>query len=151
MVDNFKENIERFSKAFIPVMHLFFNLANEVSKVADFSLAQYRMLMLIYHDGPMTITALKNRLQIAQSTASEMADRLVHQGYLFREKNPQDRRVTLFKLTDRTHNIFQKHKTLMQNVYQKVLEPLTLEEQRKLVNAFEIILRLMRRIEGEKR
>ena len=138
-----QENLERFANAFIPMMHFFHNIASEASKGADFTLAQYRVLMLVKHQGAMSINDLHHQLHIAQSTASEMVERLVQQDLLLREKDPNDKRITLFKLSKKAAKILERRKDMMEDCYRKVLEPLSPDEQIKLVEAFETILKII--------
>jgi len=137
--------VEELASAFPPIMHLFHHLAGQVSKLGEFTLAQYRVLMLVHHQGPMSISDLKNHLNVAQSTASEMVERLVRQKWLRRETCKQDRRVTLFRLTDNASRLLEQRKTDMQQVYQQLLRPLSLDEQRDLVEAMKVIVRLTRK------
>ncbi|MDZ7400753.1 MAG: MarR family transcriptional regulator [candidate division KSB1 bacterium] len=145
MESKFDEMLERFSNAFIPMMHFFHNLASEASRGADFSLAQYRVLMLVKHRGAMSIHDLQQQLHIAQSTASEMVERLVQQNLLLREKDPNDRRITVFKLSKRAEKILERRRDVMNDCYRKVLEPLTEDEQIELVEALETILKIIHR------
>ncbi len=143
MSNNLDENLSRFSSAFLPIMHMFHHLAGEVVKLTDFSLAQYRVLMLVHRRESMSINELKNSLNIAQSSASEMIDRLVQQNLLLKEKSAQDRRITIFKLAPKTRKVLQGHLASIENIYRKILEPLSEEEQKQLVEAFETVLFLM--------
>jgi len=135
--------LKRFSNAFIPMMHLFHNIASEASRGAEFTLPQYRVLMLVKHRGSMSISELRNQLKIAQSSASEMVDRLVQQKLLLREKDPNDRRITIFKLTKKAERIMEQRKSVVEDCYRKVLEPLSQAQQEELVGAFETILRII--------
>jgi DNA-binding MarR family transcriptional regulator len=145
MNNNLTNILERFSNAFIPMMHFFHNIASEASKGADFTLAQYRVLMLVKHRGAMSINELRNQLNIAQSTASEMVDRLVQQNLLLREKDLTDKRITLFKLSKKAEKILERRRDLMEDCYRKVLEPLSAGEQIELVEAFETILEIIQK------
>jgi len=87
---------------------------------------------------------------MAQSSASEMVNRLVQMGLLEGEKDARDRRITLFKPTKKTLDLQKKRQTLMRDFYHKVLEPLTPTEQSQLVEAFETISDLMQRFEIQK-
>jgi len=145
MGSKLEEMLERFSNAFIPMMHFFHNIASEASRGADFSLAQYRVLMLVKHRGAMSIHDLQQQLNIAQSTASEMVERLVQQNLLLREKDPNDRRITVFKLSKQAEKILDRRRDVMNDCYRKVLEPLSPEEQRELVEAFETIVRIIQK------
>ena len=137
------DNIERFSAAFIPMMHFFHNIASEASRGAEFTLPQYRVLMLVKHRGSMSISELRNQLKIAQSSASEMVERLVQQNLLSREKDPNDKRITLFKLSKKAEKILEWRKDTMEDCYRKVLNPLSQKEQQELVSAFETILKII--------
>jgi DNA-binding MarR family transcriptional regulator len=141
----------RLAQAFLPIMHMFHHLAGEVVKLTDFSLAQYRVLMLVYRHGSLSISELKTRLNIAQSTASEMIDRLVHQKFLYREKDTRDRRITLFSLTPRSEKLIQQHLASITNIYHEILEPLSDKEQEKLVTGFETILKLLQKSQADNR
>lgn len=137
-----QDNLQRLAKAFPPVMHLFHHLAGEFSKIGEFTLAQYRVLMLVYHRGPMSIKTLMRQLNIAQSSASGMVDRLVQQGLLQLQKDPADKRVTVFELSAPARLLLKKRMNAMKQVYRKVLEPLDAAQQEELISAFETILRL---------
>jgi DNA-binding MarR family transcriptional regulator len=145
MDSNLTNNLERFSNAFIPMMHFFHNIASEASKGADFTLAQYRVLMLVRHREAMSINDLRNQLRIAQSTASEMVDRLVQQSLLLKEKDLKDKRITLFKLSKKGEKILERRKDIMKDGYRKVLEPLTDDEQIELVEALETIVKIIQK------
>jgi len=149
MQDSLENNLERFSNAFTPVMHFFHNIATEVSKVADFSLAQFRVLMTIHHLGALSVNDLKKRLNIAQSTASEMLERLVQQELLIREKDTKDKRITRFKLTEKAEKIINNQKGSIKRSYGKILEPLSAEEQNTFVEAFESIWMIVKKLDSK--
>lgn len=142
---SFDQNVNELARTFTPLMHIFHHVAGQVSKVGEFSLAQYRVLMLIYHDGPISINDLKERLNIAQSSASEMVDRLVHQDFLRKEKSENDRRITLLHMTAKTERLLKERMKSMQTVYRKILEPLTQAEQKELVEASRLILQHLKK------
>jgi DNA-binding MarR family transcriptional regulator len=138
-----EENLQRLAQAFLPIMHIVHQMALDVVRLTNFSLAQYRVLMLVYRQDSMSITQLKEYLHIAQSTASEMIERLVQQKTLLRENDPQDRRITLIRLTPRTRRFLQDHLASISNIYNKILDPLNPDEQLRLVEGFETILALL--------
>jgi len=138
-------NLKRLAAAFTPVMHRFHHLALALTRVTDFSLPQYRVLMLVHHQGAMTINDLKQQLSTAQSTASEMVERLVKQDLLSIESDPDDRRRTVFKLTPHARRILKVQMNSLEKVFQRVLAPLDQKEQIELLQAFETILKLLER------
>ncbi|MBN2355155.1 MarR family transcriptional regulator [candidate division KSB1 bacterium] len=137
------DHIQRLAPLFTRLMHVLHHLAGQASKIGDFSLAQYRVLMLVMHRGPMSIKQLQQRLMIAQSSASGMVDRLEQQGWLQREKSPADHRLTLFRLTKKAESLLHKRMQDMEIVYRQLMQPLSIPEQEELLSAFETILRLV--------
>ena len=65
----------------------------------DLTMGQLRTLMALAADGPLTVSALAERLAIAKPTASILIDRLVQAGDADRTEDPEDRRRTLVALT----------------------------------------------------
>jgi len=139
------KNIERLSGAFPTVMHFFHNIAGQVSKVGEYSLAQYRVLMLLYHRGKLTVTDLHNELHTAQSTASGMIDRLVQQELVIREKDNRDKRKCYLNLSKKARNDLDKRMHSMNEVYEKILQDFSLAEQDQLIKALENVAQILGR------
>jgi len=58
------------------------------------------LLAFLLFDGPMTVTELAGRLELAPTTASLMIGDLSKQGVLDRREDPADRRRTIVSITD---------------------------------------------------
>jgi len=137
------ENMERFYKSFISVMHFFHNMAVDVSRVSDFSLAQFRVLMVVHHFGSLSVNELRQQLNIAQSSTSEIIDRLVQQQMLKRENDPQDKRKTRLVLTPRAVKLIRNQGDRIKEYYRTILEMLDEKDQTLLVDSFEQIQRIV--------
>lgn len=48
--------------------------------------------------GPLPISALAGKLRLSLAATSQLVDRLVEDGYVAREENPEDRRVRLVRM-----------------------------------------------------
>lgn len=138
-----EENIKRLAQVFPGIMHFFHNIAGQVSKFGEFSLAQYRVLMFLFSRDHLTINHLKHELGTAQSTASGMIDRLVQQGLVRKEKNPNDLRQTVLVLTPKAKSIIRQRMDSMTEVYQKILSDFSEEEQVVLIDALEQIFQVL--------
>jgi DNA-binding MarR family transcriptional regulator len=68
-----------------------------VSEV-DLTLAQMKVLFVLWHHGPQAVGAVADALRIRQPTASHLLDRLVQSGLVTRAEDPEDRRRTLVRL-----------------------------------------------------
>ncbi|HGY57242.1 MAG TPA: MarR family transcriptional regulator [Caldithrix abyssi] len=140
-------NIQRLSEAFPPVMHFFHHMAGQVSKIGEYSLAQYRVLMLLHHHERMTVGDLHHALNTAQSTASEMVNRLVKQGLVERERDPDDGRRTVLKLSPGAKKDLLNRMEAMTEVYREILRNFSREEQEELIHSLEEIARILNKKE----
>ncbi len=61
-------------------------------------MAQFRALMVLAKEQPLTIGALGDRLKVGLPAASRMVDRLVQDGLAERADDPTDRRRALVRL-----------------------------------------------------
>lgn len=138
-----ERNINRMARVFPAIMHFFHHVAGQVSKFGEFSLAQYRVLMLLYHRGSLTVNDLKRELGTAQSTASGMIERLVNLGLVIRDKNPDDLRIRILKLTPKAQKIIKTRINNMTEVYAKVLQDFSEEEGTQLIRSLEKISEIL--------
>ena len=65
----------------------------------DVSMAQLKVLFLLYYRGPTTVGALAGKMGVTLPTVSATLERLVRAGYVGREDDPEDRRVVINRLT----------------------------------------------------
>jgi len=147
MSNQTEKNIQRLGIIFPEIQRFFHNLSVEVSKTGDFTIAQYRVLSLLSHFGKMTVNDLKNHLNIAQSSASGIVDRLEQIGLLKRSTSITDKRVTQLELTGKAKKILLQNVESMDNVYKKILESLNEDDQNEMINSFEKLLQLIHKIE----
>lgn len=140
MKNNTQSNARRLDELIIPVMQMMHRFSAQISKLEDITIAQHRALMMVYHLGTMTIKQFQENLYIAQSTASETVERLVHLGWLKNSKDPKDRRSTIFSLTEKADRLLKEKEAKRIKILEKALEPLSDEEQRKFLESFELLL-----------
>ena len=71
----------------------------------DLTRAQIRLLAGIDDDEGSRLVVLAERARIAKQTATALVDRLAAAGYVRRERDPEDGRARLVRLTDRGRGI----------------------------------------------
>jgi DNA-binding MarR family transcriptional regulator len=140
MIDKTKRNARRLDGLMGPMMQIMHRFTSQISKCEDFTFAQHRALIMVYHAGSMTIKQFQENLCIAQSTASEMVERLVQQGWLIKNKAPDDRRNTVFSLSEKADRFRKEKEAARVQILEKVLEPLNGEEQMRFLESFEMLL-----------
>ena len=74
--------------------------ARSMADVADrLTLAEFRALVVLHRAGPLPVTLLAERVGVHQSTATRIAARLGRRELVASEKSPEDRRLTVVRLT----------------------------------------------------
>jgi MarR family transcriptional regulator, organic hydroperoxide resistance regulator len=135
MVNNrIKERAERLLRISPKVMLSFSKMHS--SKKAEMTFNQYQTLVLIQGMGECSVNELAERLGLAQSTTSQLVDRLVIAGLVKREINPNNRRSIIVSLGQEGMRMLHKRTTIMQKGYEKILSMLNEEDQEKFEDAF---------------
>src|ERR671926_694766 len=74
--------------------------ARSMDGVADrLTLAEFRALVVLHRAGPLPVTLLAERVGVHQSTATRIAARLGRRELVASDKSPEDRRLTVVRLT----------------------------------------------------
>jgi DNA-binding MarR family transcriptional regulator len=66
----------------------------------EVSMSQLKVMLLLFINGPMNMSAIAFSLDVTLPTASSLIDRLSEKGYIERENISDDRRVVLCRLSD---------------------------------------------------
>ncbi len=66
---------------------------------ADLSMAQFGTLMRLHHDEHCGVGDIANQMSISNAAASQLVDKLVHQGLVERTEDPNDRRAKRLSIT----------------------------------------------------
>lgn len=147
MTKRTEKNIQKLAVIFPQIQRFFHNISIEVSKTGKFTIAQYRVLSLLDHFGEMTVNDLKRQLNIAQSSASGLVDRLEQLGLIKRNPSDKDKRVTELKLTSKAKRILRRKNSSMEGVYRNILEKLNYKDQKLFVDSFTNLIQLIEKME----
>lgn len=117
--------------------------SNKLEKIVRQDVTQYQLnitefavMELLFHKGKQTIQVIKEKILIASSSTTYVIDQLEKKGFVTRQTNINDKRVTFVLLTERgtllMKEIFPKHaKTITDSM--SCLEPNELEQLLKLL------------------
>lgn len=104
---------------------------------------QVHMLARLALEGPMTVGALREISNAAQSTTSEMVGRLAKAGLVQKKPAPGDGRSVRVVITPRGRALLEGHKHEMRERHRALLERLPHGDQQKLLAAFQTISALV--------
>lgn len=65
------------------------------------TLPQLKIMLILYFNGPMRMTAIAAELSVTLPTATNLVDKLVEKDFIERENQAEDRRVVICKLSEK--------------------------------------------------
>ena len=107
---------------------------------SDITVAQLRVLLVLYVQGPSRMSSIAACIGIAISTATSIVDNLVKKGLVARSDDPEDRRLVICTLSTEGQGLINRLWMLSRGQIEKLLQGLTLEQLRKTAEAVGFIL-----------
>jgi DNA-binding MarR family transcriptional regulator len=108
---------------------------------SDMTVAQLRVLLLLYSEGPNRMGSIASAIGTTLSTTTGTVDILVKKGLVVRGDDPEDRRLVICELSPQGQEIINLMWVLGQQQMEKLLQGLSLEELKKSDEVAEILLR----------
>lgn len=141
---------EEFSDSVVRIERLLRHVAFIIKKrgrdiLSDFEITTPQFLTLVVlKDKPgITMGELCERLYLACSTATDLIDRMEKNGYLERNRDPDDRRVIRLSITEKGQNIIDQVINARRRYVESILSQLTQEEIDQLERSLEKLDALM--------
>jgi len=83
-------------------------------------LSDFMVLEVLLHRGPLTISAIGEKVLLANASMTSAIDRLEQKGYVVRKTSDEDRRIRMVELTtngsDFIQAIFERHETAIEEL-----------------------------------
>ena len=135
------------SQAFLSALHKWMKVYTHRSisyfsvfaKEHGLSLSQLGALFQIQHKGCFSVSNLGEVLDITPAAASQMLDRLAHQGLIVRSEDPHDRRVKQASLTALERSTLAESFLIHKNWLNALATSLSSEEQLQIITAFDLL------------
>src|SRR5512146_1822412 len=141
------EQIERIAQLYPVIMRVMGRIRSVVHEGMDLTYNQYKMLLTIYDKGNCPLNLLARELQIAMSSASEMVDRLVNLGFVYRTVDEENRRQVVIYTTERGEELIRELRRGIVGNYRQLLARLSEHDQERLVLAFETMAEVLGKLE----
>jgi len=110
------------------------------ARESGLSMAQLGALFQIHHKGSCGVTDLGDTLGVTSSAASQLLERLVHQGLILRSEDPSDRRVKHIVLTDKGLQVLHESIRARQSWLADLAETLSGSEKEDIIAALNILI-----------
>ena len=122
------------------LMHVAGGLSSPGFVGIDISMAQAKALLLIAHHGPMSMSALAERLGVVPSTASGLVDKLVEQRLVDRRSEATDRRHVVVTVTAHGQELLDRFREFGKSQFRVLLEDLDARQVAVVGEAIRILL-----------
>ena len=113
------------------------------------SLVHLNVLMILGADGALPMNQLADALDVSQASTTGIVDRMEQRGLVTRERDPDDRRVTLVELTDRGRQAIERLGAERRDKLGKLLDELTDDELQAFLTGSRAMRRARERHYGE--
>ncbi len=111
-----------------------------------FTISQCYTLISIQRRGEMTMNALSEEMNLDASTMTRIVSNLVRDGYLTRERSPEDGRVVLVKLTPEGDTVVGELHREVLDFYRKVIGEIPSGEVTQVVRSVNTLLQAFHRV-----
>lgn len=138
-----KEYIQQIIQSFILFRK---GLANDAHVLPH---AQADAMFCVFDSGSITVSELAHQLQVTPGAATQLADSLTRSGYIERETDGSDRRVTRITLSEKGKQALQEAKKLKLAKLQEVLAPLSDAEVQTLAALLKKVSKSIHEHKGE--
>jgi DNA-binding MarR family transcriptional regulator len=98
---------------------------------SDITVAQLRVLLVLYARGPSRMSDIASYVGIAISTATSIVDNLVKKGLVTRSDDPEDRRLVICRLSLEGQELINRLWVLGRGQIKRLLQGMTLEQIKK--------------------
>jgi MarR family transcriptional regulator, organic hydroperoxide resistance regulator len=141
------ERIEQIAQLYPVIMRVMGRIRSVVHEGMDLTYNQYKMLLTIYDKGNCPLNLLSRELGIAMSSASEMVDKLVNLGFVYRAVDEENRRQVVIFTTEKGEELIRELRHGIVANYRTLLGKLPVHDQERLVSAFETLAEVLGKLE----
>ncbi len=141
---------ESFTENFFTTMPLIHKklMRNIINNTLDMSKQQYQLLFVIQHDNGRPMSYYSEKMLISKPNLTVIVDKLLQEGYVERDFDPDDRRVIILKMTDKGEGVVCKTKKKILKHMKKKLEALSDGEITRLNGIFIEMKSIFERLES---
>ncbi|MEP7137080.1 MAG: MarR family transcriptional regulator [Chloroflexota bacterium] len=119
------------------------------AKSTGLSMPQFSIMMQLHYRGACGMSKVSEGFDITPAAASQLVDKLVHNGLIQRVEDPHDRRAKLLSITDKGRDLVLEGIEERYRWVDELAGKLTAEERAQVSEALNIITRVAQELESE--
>jgi len=106
---------------------------------SDMTVAQLRVLLVLYAEGPSRMSSIASSIEITLPTATGIVDNMVKKGLVIRSSDPEDRRLVICTLSQQGQELINHLWALGQSQMVTLLQGLSLDQLKKAAEVAEFL------------
>ncbi len=127
------------------IMGAFHDLGSQHPKGERLSMRQFQALMVLNASEKLTLTQFCEKLSLAPSTGTELANRMIDLEYFNKVGEGKDRRQALLTVTPKGLELLQQRQKMLSMMFENFLEPFSEQDREAFVGSFEYIWDLIKK------
>jgi DNA-binding MarR family transcriptional regulator len=139
--------VETVERLLPQIMRRVFLAPGADSPLWDAPLPQLRLLGMLERRGEARMSEVSEKLGVALSTATQIADRLTARGWTRRESDPDDRRVVRLVLTEEGRRLAGERRAERHERLGQILGALTPAAREQVISGLETLCRAARALD----
>lgn len=122
---------------------------NHFARTSGLSMLQLMVMVHLFHRGPQEVTAFAEIMQVSPAGASQMVERLVHEGMVERQSATADRRVRVVHLTNAGREVVEAGIAARREWFRLLVAGIPARKRAVVVEALEVLIEQATRFEAE--
>ena len=137
------EDIRRLAEVAPNIMGAFHDLGRQHPENEKLSMRQFQALIILNASGTLTLSQFCEKLALAPSTGTELANRLITLDYFSKVGEHSDKRQAVLTVTPKGLRLMEKRQHALTEMFHQFLEPFTAADREKFISSFETIWELI--------
>jgi DNA-binding MarR family transcriptional regulator len=142
--DNMKEESEKLVQRILKLSEDIYRAVRPVAPhdwlTSELTIAQLRVLLVLYSEGASRMGSIASSLGVAVSTATGVVDNMVRKGLVTRGNVPEDRRLVICALSSQGRETVNRLWATGRFQIEKLLQGLSIEQLKKAEEVAEFLL-----------
>ena len=129
----------RLSELAPRIMGAFHDLGSHHPEGIPLTMRQYQALIILHANKKLILSEFCEKLNLAASTGTELANRMISLEYITKSNETPDRRKTYLTVSDKGVAVLQKRQKVVTEMFTNFLEPFCEKDRVKFIDCFEQI------------
>ena len=119
-------------------------LEREDASCCEITLSQCQTIVEIGRAGTMSVNLLAETLGVDKSTVSRSVDKLVNNGVLVRDTDPEDRRGVILCLSDKGQSVFEELEKRTILYFEEVVAAIPSDKREQIVESLQYLVQALK-------